>query len=250
MSIALQCIGVGRNFGALAALAEVDLTVQTGEVRAVIGPNGAGKSTLFNVIAGAIKPSSGKVIVNGQDLTGIKAQSICQHGISRTFQISTLFPEMSAFDNVRLAAQGKLAGRWRMLGGNSVLEQAGHLADQAIKRLNLSAIQDIPAGTLSHGDQRLVEVAMALAQQPTILMLDEPTQGMSIQETHRTVETLRAMLTEQKLTVVLVEHDMDVVFNLADRIAVLHRGRLIADGNVEQVKANTVVQDAYLGGLD
>ena len=250
MTTVLECIGVGRNFGALAALADVSLNVKQGEVRAVIGPNGAGKSTLFNVIAGTLKPSGGQVIVNNEDLTGMRAQAICQRGISRTFQLSALFPEMSAFDNVRLAAQGKLAGRWKMLGGSHVLEQASNLAEQAMARLNLSAIYDTPAGTLSHGDQRLVEVAMALAQRPAILMLDEPTQGMSIQETHRTVDTLKAMLQEESLTVVLVEHDMDVVFSLADRIAVLHRGRLIADGTVEEVKADAGVQDAYLGGLD
>lgn len=250
MTTALECIGVGRNFGALAALADVSLKVKKGEVRAVIGPNGAGKSTLFNVIAGTLKPSGGQVIVNNEDLTGMRSQSICQRGISRTFQLSALFPEMSAFDNVRLAAQGKLSGRWKLFGGAGVLDEAGSLAEQAMARLNLSAIYDTPAGTLSHGDQRLVEVAMALAQRPAILMLDEPTQGMSIQETLRTVDTLKSMLQEESLTVVLVEHDMDVVFSLADRIAVLHRGRLIADGTVEEVKADPGVQDAYLGGLD
>ena len=250
MMPALECIGVGRNFGALAALADVSLKVHTGEVRAVIGPNGAGKSTLFNVIAGTLKPSGGKILVQNEDLTGVRAQTMCQRGISRTFQLSALFPGMSAFDNVRLAAQGKLTGRWKILGGSGVLAQAAERAEQAMKRLNLKAIYDTPAGTLSHGDQRLVEVAMALAQRPAILMLDEPTQGMSIQETHRTVDTLKAMLEEESLTVVLVEHDMDVVFSLADRIAVLHRGHLIADGTVEEVKADASVQDAYLGGLD
>jgi len=250
MTPALECIGVGRSFGALAALSDINLKVQRGEIRAVIGPNGAGKSTLFNVIAGTLKPSGGKVLVNNENLTGMRSQSICQRGISRTFQLSALFPEMSAFDNVRLAAQGKLAGRWKILGGASVLDKASHLAEQAMARLNLKAIYDTPAGTLSHGDQRLVEVAMAIAQRPAILMLDEPTQGMSIQETHRTVDTLKAMLQEEPLTVILVEHDMEVVFSLADRIAVLHRGRLIADGSAEEVKADPDVQDAYLGGLD
>ena len=250
MTSALTCLGVGRNFGALAALADVNVEVLQGEVRAVIGPNGAGKSTLFNVIAGTLKPSHGQVRVYGEDLTGMRSQIMCQKGVSRTFQLSALFPEMSAFDNVRLAAQGKLSGRWRMLGGAQVLEEAGFLAEHAMRRLNLQGIADSATGTLSHGDQRLVEVAMALAQRPKILMLDEPTQGMSIQETHRTVETLRSMLEEESLTVVLVEHDMDVVFSLADRITVLHRGRLIADGTVEEVKANAAVQDAYLGGLE
>ncbi|MEI6837993.1 MAG: ABC transporter ATP-binding protein [Alcaligenaceae bacterium] len=250
MTTALTCVGVGRNFGALAALADVSFEVQPGEVRAVIGPNGAGKSTLFNVIAGTLKPTGGQVLVHGQDLTGMRSQVVCQKGVSRTFQLSALFPEMSAFDNVRLAAQGKLAGRWKMFGGAHVLEEAAELAQSAMVRLNLQGIADSPAGTLSHGDQRLVEVAMALAQQPKILMLDEPTQGMSIRETQRTVETLRAMLGEENLTVILVEHDMDVVFSLADRIAVLHRGRLIADGSVEEVKADAAVQDAYLWGLD
>jgi branched-chain amino acid transport system ATP-binding protein len=250
VTAALECKGIGRNFGALAALADVNLVVQPGEVRAVIGPNGAGKSTLFNVVAGVVKPTAGMVFVNGQDITGMTSQRICHYGISRTFQISALFPEMSAFDNVRLAAQGKLSERWLPIGGRKVLEQASELASTAMSRLNLKAIQDVAVGTLSHGDQRLVEVAMALSQRPTILMLDEPTQGMSIQETHRTVDTLKSLLSEEKLTVVLVEHDMDVVFSLADRIAVLHRGQLIADGTADEVKDNSAVQDAYLGGLD
>jgi len=250
MSTIFECIGVGRNFGALTALENISLKVQQGEVRAVIGPNGAGKSTLFNVIAGTLKPSNGRVVMQGNDITGMRPEAICQLGISRTFQLSSIFPEMSAFDNVRLAAQGKLGGRWHLLGGSKVLEQASSLAEQAMNRLNLRAIFDTPAGNLSHGDQRLVEVAMAIAQRPTILMLDEPTQGMSIQETRRAVDTLKAMLAEESLTVVLVEHDMDVVFSLADRIAVLHRGRLIADGSVEEVKADAGVQDAYLGGVD
>jgi len=250
MKTAIECIAVSRNFGALAALKDVSFKVMEGEVRALIGPNGAGKTTLFNVINGTIKLSSGKVRHRGDDLTGLRGEHICQKGISRTFQLTSLFPQMTSFENVSLAAQAKLSGRWFPIGGRKVLAEAGRRANEALERLSLKHIADTPALELSHGDQRLLEVAMAVAQKPDVLMLDEPTQGLSIDETHEIIGRLRALLKEQSLTVVLVEHDMDVVFELADRIAVLHRGHLIADGTVGEVRGNALVQEAYLGGVD
>lgn len=250
MKTAIECIAVSRNFGALAALEDVSFKVMEGEIRALIGPNGAGKTTLFNVINGTIKPSAGKVHHRGNDLTGLPSESICQRGISRTFQLTSLFPQMTGFENVSLAAQAKLAGRWYPFGGRKILAEAGRRADEALERLSLGHIAGTQAAELSHGDQRLLEVAMAMAQSPDILMLDEPTQGLSISETHEIIERLRTLLKEQSLTVVLVEHDMEVVFELADRIAVLHRGHLIADGTVDEVRGDALVQEAYLGGVD
>jgi len=239
-----------RRFGGLVAVDHVAMRVEEGEVRAVIGPNGAGKSTLFNLITGVLKPTQGRVRFAGESLNGLSVPRICQRGIARTFQLTALFREMSARDNVRLAAQAREGRRWQFCGGSGVFDAAGRRADLALERLGLTAIADRPAGLLSHGDQRLLEVAMALAQEPRLLLLDEPTQGLSVEETAQAVETLAALLAESGMTALLVEHDMEVVFSLAHRIAVLHRGRLIAIGPPDAVKADPAVQEAYLGGID
>ena len=245
----LELTGVTRRFGGLVAVNAVTMQVEPGEVRAVIGPNGAGKSTLFNLITGVLQPTDGEVRFAGERLTGMTPPDICQRGISRTFQLTALFPEMSARDNARLAAQARHPQRWRPLGGASVFADAARQGDAALERLGLTDVATRPAGLLSHGDQRLLEVAMALAQQPRLLLLDEPTQGLSVEETAQAVETLMGLLSDGTLTVLLVEHDMEVVFRLAQKITVLHRGAVIADGTPEAVKADPDVQSAYLGGF-
>jgi branched-chain amino acid transport system ATP-binding protein len=243
----LECTGLARRFGALLAVDAVDLTVEPGEIRAVIGPNGAGKSTLFNLITSTVKPSAGRVRFAGEDITGLPVHRVAQRGIARTFQLCHVFPALSVRENVRLAAQAREVGSWRLLGGGRVLGRSMRAADEALERLRLTGFSTTPAGTLSHGDQRLLEIAMALAQQPRLLMLDEPTQGLSIEETDRAVDILKAMLQGGGPSVILVEHDMEVVFKLADNITVLHRGRVIADGPSEAVRGNQEVQRAYLG---
>ena len=250
MSAYFECRGLSRSFGGLVAVDDVTLAVAKGEVRAVIGPNGAGKTTFFNLLTGVLKPTKGQVLRDGVDLTGRSVQEIVQLGISRTFQLTALLKEAPALENVRLAAQARRAGRWRFLGGSRLMAETAAEAAAALERVGLAHVATTPAGLLSHGDQRLLEVAMALAQRPDILLLDEPTQGLSIEETARSVAILRELLADGSLTVLLVEHDMEVVFSLAHRIAVLHRGRLLADGPPDQVKADPAVQDAYLGGLD
>lgn len=246
----LQCSQLTRRFGALVAVDHVDLSVEAGEVRAVIGPNGAGKSTLFNIINGVLKPDSGEIVFAGEGITGLPVHRIAQLGVARTFQLTHLMPRLTVRENVRLAAQARQAGRWHLLGGSAVLARATDEADRALERLRLTPFSKSLASELSHGDQRLLEVAMALSQRPRLLMLDEPTQGLSIEETERTVDLLGQMLAEEPLTVILVEHDMEVVFKLAHKITVLHQGRVIADGVPEAVKADPQVQSAYLGGLD
>jgi branched-chain amino acid transport system ATP-binding protein len=246
----LELDGVTRRYGALVALDQVAMRVEDGEVRAIIGPNGAGKTTLFNVITGTVKPSAGAIRFAGHAIAGLPSHQVCRLGISRTFQITSLFPEMSARDNARLSAQARHGRRWQPFGGAKVFAESEALADAALEQLGLTAIADRPAGLLSHGDQRLLEVAMAMAQQPRVLLLDEPTQGLSVEETAQAVETLARFLHTSKMTVLLVEHDMEVVFRLAHRITVLHRGAVIADGTPDQVKADQRVQDAYLGGLE
>jgi branched-chain amino acid transport system ATP-binding protein len=246
----LELDGITRRFGALVAVDRVDMRVQEGEVRAVIGPNGAGKTTLFNLVTGVVKPTAGEIRFAGEPITGLPAHKICHRGISRTFQLTSLFPEMSARENARLAAQARNARRWQPFGGASVLRQAQSHADAALEQLGLTGIAERPAGRLSHGDQRLLEVAMAMAQRPRVLLLDEPTQGLSVEETAQAVETLARFLRASQMTVLLVEHDMEVVFRLAHRIMVLHRGAVIADGAPDAVQADANVQEAYLGGFE
>ena len=246
----LQTRGLGRAFGALQAVADVTLAVQPMELRAVIGPNGAGKTTLFHLISGLLAPTSGSVIFQGDDVTTLAAPGRCRRGISRTFQITSIFPELSVLENVRVAVQLKTGDNFRLLGGRAVLEVTEQRARDSLRLLGLLARAEEPASTLPHGDQRLLEIAMAVAQEPALLLLDEPTQGLSPEDTAATVAVIREVARERKLTIILVEHDMDVVFDLADRISVLHFGRLIAEGTSAEVRANADVQKAYLGGLD
>jgi branched-chain amino acid transport system ATP-binding protein len=246
----LECRGLTRRFGGLVAVDTVNMNVEAGEIRAVIGPNGAGKSTLFNVVTGVMPPSNGDAFFAGEKITGLPVYRVIQNGIARTFQLTHLFPTLTARENVRLAAQARFSDRWRPLAGRQVFADTGQIADEALEQTRLSALAHIKAGTLAHGDQRLLEIAMAIAQRPSLLMLDEPTQGLSIDETDNAVQILRDMLAKGDLTVILVEHDMEVVFKLAHKITVLHRGRVIADGTPDEVKANHEVQSAYLGGLD
>jgi branched-chain amino acid transport system ATP-binding protein len=234
----LECKALTRQFGALVAVDAVDMKLEPGEIRAVIGPNGAGKSTLFNLITSVLKPDAGEVLFSGENITRLPVHKIAQRGIARTFQRCHIFPALSVRENVRLAAQARDARR------------SAAVADEALEHLRLTRFADMSADMLSHGDQRLLEVAMAIAQKPRLLMLDEPTQGLSLEETDRAVQILKAMLRAGNLSVLLVEHDMEVVFKLADNITVLHRGRVIADGPPAAVKADAEVKKAYLGGSE
>jgi branched-chain amino acid transport system ATP-binding protein len=243
----LECRGLVRRFGALVAVDGVSLKVEPGEIRAVIGPNGAGKSTVFNLITSTLKPQAGEVLFAGKAITGLPVHRVAQLGIARTFQRCHVFPALTVRENVRVAAQARDPRRWVFFGGGAVRTVSTVIADEALERLRLTRHAETRADMLSHGDQRLLEVAMALAQKPRLLMLDEPTQGLSIEETDRAVQILKGMLEGGNLSVLLVEHDMEVVFKLADNITVLHRGRVIADGAPAAVKTNAEVRRAYLG---
>lgn len=244
----LELDGLTKRYGGLTAVNAVTMRVEAGEVRAVIGPNGAGKTSLFHLITGVVRPTGGDIRFDGRSLAGLSSHQVCQAGLSRTFQLTALFPEMTARENTRLSAQARLPRSWQPFGGRPVFAEAARRGDEALERLGLAAVAHRPAGLLSHGDQRLLEVAMALAQRPRVLLLDEPTQGLSVEETLGAVETLAGLLADGRLTVLLVEHDMEVVFRLAGRITVMHRGSVIADDTPDVVKADANVQAAYLGG--
>lgn len=250
MTALLECRGLNRAWGAFVAVSDVDLDLAEREICAVIGPNGAGKSTLFAMIAGNLEKTSGTVRFAGEDVTKLAASALAARGMARSFQITAICPGLTALENVRLGVHARDPIRWRPFGGNAALRRGEERAMEWLEQLGLTGSAGNLAGELSHGDQRLLEVAVALAQEPKLLILDEPTQGMSVEETRRTVDLLRHVITENNTAVLLVEHDMEVVFALAPRIVVLHRGRKIADGPTDVVRADVQVQKAYLGELD
>ena len=243
----IELAGLTKRYGALTAVDDVSMQVSAGEIRAIIGPNGAGKTTLFHLITGITRPTAGRVHFAGHDITGLPAHTVCQRGLSRTFQLTSLFPEMSARENAMLAAQARSHRRWQPFGGAGVFAAARQAAEVALDQLGLIDVAGRSAGLLSHGDQRLLEVAMAMAQEPQVLLLDEPTQGLSVEETAQAVDTLARFLERSRVTALLVEHDMEVVFRLAHKITVLHRGAVIAAGTPAAVRADARVQEAYLG---
>ena len=242
----LETRGLTRRFGGLAALGGVNLTVAPGEVRSVIGPNGAGKTTLFNVVTGALAPTDGRVFFQGRDITGWKPADVFRAGIVRSFQVSHVFPKLSVRQNVALMVHGRVRssgspfGRPRVTPSDVVAR-----VDGALRRLGIADRAAAPAGTLSHGDRRLVEIAMAIAAEPVLLLLDEPTAGMSPEETRATATLLRDLA--PSITLVIVEHDMSVVMSISDRISVLHRGEILAEGPPADIRANRAVQEVYLG---
>ena len=249
MTPLLETRKLSRSFGALRAVADVDLSVEPGELRAIIGPNGAGKTTLFHLVSGMLRPTAGHVVFRGVDISDVPGPERCLRGISRTFQNTSLFGELSAVENVRMAIQLKGGGNFVLLGGRRLLAETERLARETLGSLGLHERSDALASTLPHGEQRLLEIAMALAQEPVLLLLDEPTQGLSSAETAATIAVIRRIARERHLTILLVEHDMDVVFNLADRVSVLNFGKVVAEGSPADVRANVDVQKAYLGEI-
>jgi ABC-type branched-subunit amino acid transport system ATPase component len=231
-----------RDFGGIKALAGVTLKVAQGERRAIIGPNGAGKTTLFNVLTGELEPTAGQVRLAGEDVTGRRPHQLARRGLARMYQRNELFDPLPARDNVAIAVAAA-AGPYRPFQTPPASELV--TADELLERVGLGARGTTPARALSHGERRQLELAVALAQRPRVLLLDEPTAGMSPAETARITELIASL--DRSLTVVIVEHDMDVVFRLAERITVLHEGRVIADGTPAQVRGDTLVNEVYLG---
>ncbi len=237
-----------RRFGGIVALRDVTLSVGRGERHAVIGPNGAGKTTLFNVISGELRPTRGHVILEGTPVTGLPPHRIAARGLSRTFQRSNLLLNLTALENVRLAVQAHTSATRRLLTPVAHLPELTDAALALLARMGLEDRAHVPAKMLSYGEQRQLEVALALAGRPRVLLLDEPTSGLSPGETARMTEMLTRLSRDQ--TLVIIEHDMDVVFALADRITVLHLGEVLATGRPEDVRSDPRVQDVYLGSLE
>ena len=243
----LEVRNVSKRFGSLVAVRDVSLTVGRGELRAIIGPNGAGKTTFFNLISGFFRPTTGTIAFDGRDVTALPAHQRVTLGMARTFQITEIFPELTIYENVRIGTE--VAGGYRLRPWMS-RDERSEVRRRVAEILKLAALEskaDRVVGELAHGDQRTAEIAMALALRPHLLLLDEPTAGMGDQETYEITQLIRRLHRDSNFTIVLIEHDMRVVFHLADRISVLDQGNLLADGTPQEIAANEAVQAAYLG---
>ena len=239
----LRTEGLTLRFGGLTALNGVDLAVARGEVRAIIGPNGAGKSSFFNCLTGVLRPSSGRILFNGEDITGASPDRISRQGIARSYQITNILPNATALENVRIAAQSRRHG-WSLFTHYRSYRDIIGKAETALAAVGLDGKEGEIAANLSHGEQRNLEIGIALATEPQLLCLDEPTAGMSAAETHETMALVRRIA--RNLTILVVEHDMQVVMELAQKITVLDYGEILAEGTPAEIQQNPRVQEVYL----
>ena len=248
----LETKGLTKQFGELTAVDEVDLQIEEGDALSIIGPNGAGKSTTVNLITGLLKPTEGQVLYRGDDITGEEPHEIVQEGLSKSFQTASIFPELTVERNAIVAALGAEHGSFslnflkRLVSYDDVLERT----ENTLKDMGLYEQRHVEAQSLPYGDKRRLEMALALASDPDLLFLDEPTAGMSPDETDDTVDLIQRIKEERGVTIVLIEHDMEIIFRVSDRIAVLNRGAKIADGTPDDIKGDPDVQEAYLGGVE
>jgi branched-chain amino acid transport system ATP-binding protein len=243
----LEARNATKAFGSLIAVNGISLSVAPGELRAIIGPNGAGKTTFFNLLTGFFPPTSGAIYLEGENITHLTATQRVKRGMGRTFQITEIFPELTVHENVRIAVEAASGYSLHMWTSRSDAVVVRAAIDEILTLTNLTSKAGRLVGELSHGDQRAAEIAMALALKPRVLLLDEPTAGMGEQETYQVAGLIRRLHKNSSYTIVLIEHDMRVVFNLADRITVLTEGTMLADGTPQEIAANPAVQAAYLG---
>jgi branched-chain amino acid transport system ATP-binding protein len=242
---ALECTALTKRFGGLEAVGQVSLQVGTGERRAIIGPNGAGKTTLFRLISGEFWASSGAIRLFGRDITRMPSHQRAGLGLGRTFQVTNLFPTMTVVDNLVTAALGLRKAKFSMLRPLSSYKEVYALADEILTRVGMIEKRGKVLKSLSHGEQRQIEIAMALISNPKVLLLDEPTAGLSPAESASMTATLQGL--EQGITILIIEHDMDVAFNVANRITVLHQGCLFTEGTPQEIRNNLRVQEIYFG---
>lgn len=245
MTAILEANNIQHRFGSLRVLEGVDLSVKKGERHAILGPNGAGKTTLFNLITGRYKPSSGNIFIDGKNVTRSSIHQRAREGLVRSFQITNIFPKLTAFETLRASVLSRRNIRLNFLYHLNRMKAVNEEVDHLLERLNLQNQRDVPAAELAYGQQRALEIGLALALRPKVLLLDEPTAGMSSDETQKMVDLIRQ--STKNITLVIIEHDMNVVFMLADRISVLHFGRVLICGTQQEVKSDPKVQEAYLG---
>jgi branched-chain amino acid transport system ATP-binding protein len=235
-----------KAFGGVRAIDDVSLAFPSGSLSAVIGPNGAGKTTFFNLISGAFSASSGEVLLDGRDILQLSKAERMHQGIGRAFQVASCFPTMTVLENL-MAAVTAHAGRWGNLSHRFPSPGMRERAEEVMELVGLTHVPDVEAAVLSHGDQKLLDIAIALALEPKVLLLDEPTAGMGPDERWRMIERVRGLWERRKLTLIFIEHDMDIVFKVASSIRVLCYGKVLAEGTPEQIRNNQAVIDAYLG---
>ena len=244
----LRTTGLGKRFGAFAAVGGVDFSVRPGELRAVIGPNGAGKTTFFNVLAGFTEASEGEIYFKGERITHVSGPRRVARGIAKAFQTANLYPDETVLQNCRLAALAREQGlfSFELLRRSARIGAVDRTAEESLELVDLQAQADTRAGDLSHGDKKRLDIAIAIATRPQLLLLDEPVAGMSIEEVHKTDRLIRGLA--QRMTVILIEHDMTMIMGISDSITVLHQGKILAEGTPVEIRANARVQEAYLGG--
>ncbi|MBE2223397.1 MAG: ABC transporter ATP-binding protein [Anaerolineae bacterium] len=248
-NIILETKNLRRQFGALVAVADVSVQVQAGSFHSIIGPNGAGKTTFFNLLSGNLKPTSGQVVFKGKDITKLPLHKTAHLGIGRSFQITNIFPSLTVMENIRLAAQALGKDNFKFFRGAGAFRHYEERAEVVLAQVGLSDRAYTTANTLPHGDQRKLELGMILAPDPEMLLLDEPTAGMASEQVPELMALIREIQANGNKTIMLVEHNMNVVMNVSDTITVMHYGEVLAEGTPSEISANETVQQAYLGAL-
>jgi len=248
MTTIIETRDLTRHFGGLRAVEGVNLQVQAGTIHSIIGPNGAGKTTLFNLISGAIKPTRGQVLLRGRDITSLPLHRIAHLGLGRAFQITNVFPSLTVLENARLAAQAQGNDSFKLWASAAHLRRYTAAAEAALETVGLATKGTTLAATLPHGDKRKLELAIILAADPQVLLLDEPTAGMASEQVPMLLDIIRRVQVGTGKTILLVEHNMGIVMNVSDRITVMHQGSLLAEGTPDEIRSNPAVQQAYLGG--
>jgi len=245
MTALLEINSVDKDFSGLQVLLGINLTVEHGERHAIIGPNGAGKSTLFNVITGKHRVSNGQILFKDQDITNWPPHKVCRVGLARSFQVTNIFPNMTVYENIRNVIVSKKRMQFNMFASLGNIENVNAETRRVLETIGLETSSDTPAGELAYGHQRALEIGLALAMEPELILLDEPTAGMTTEETREAVKLIERITVGK--TLIIIEHDMDVVFSISDRISVLYYGKILATGTAEEIRENQEVKKAYLG---